>query len=207
MAGGDVLSCITRDVQQLCLTISNSLPNLVSSGAQIVGCMVMMFATEWRLGLWAVGASVLSFGWIIQSRRGSRRCFLARQAAVEMLNGYVEEVYTGHDVVRLSRAGRQVKEKFRELNGAMYSAERRGVDITMPMTLFAGNLGYVAVCVCGAVLAVNGVIGFGDIVALIIYVWLFSASLNCLWRCMAQLQEGAAAGVRIVTFLSEETTR
>lgn len=206
-SAGDVLSRMTNDVQMVSQALSNSLPNLVSSGVQFLGCLVMMFLTEWRMSLLAIGATVLGFVLmgLIMSR--SQRYFLAQQAAIGDLNGYVEEMYTGHDVVRLSRASRQMKENFRELNGAVYSAARRAQflsGVMQPLMGFTGNLGYVAVCVYGSRLAMEGEIGFGVIVAFMMYVRLFTSPLSNLAQGMTQLQSAAAAGTRVFDFLDAE---
>jgi len=206
-SAGDVLSRMTNDVQMLSQALSNSLPNIVSSAAQFVGCLVMMFVTEWRMSLLAIASALLGFllmGLIVGR---SQRYFLAQQAAIGDLNGYVEEMYTGHDVVRLSRAGRQMKERFRELNGAVYSANRRAQflsGVMQPLMGFTGNLGYVAVCVYGSRLALEGEIGLGVIVAFILYVRLFTSPLSNLAQGMTQIQSAAAAGSRVFEFLEAE---
>lgn len=206
-SAGDVLSRMTNDVQMLSQALANSLPNIVSSLAQFTGCLVMMFLTEWRMSLLAIGATLLGFVLMGLIMGRSQRYFLAQQAALGDLNGYVEEMYTGHDVVRLSRAGRQMKEKFRELNGAVYSANRRAQflsGIMQPLMGFVGNLGYVAVCVYGSRLALEGEIGLGVIVAFILYVRLFTSPLSNLAQGMTQIQSAAAAGSRVFDFLEAE---
>lgn len=206
-SAGDVLSRMTNDVQMVSQALSNSLPNLVSSGVQFVGCLVMMFLTEWRMSLLAIGATVLGFVLMGLIMSHSQRYFLAQQAAIGDLNGYVEEMYTGHDVVRLSRASRQMKENFRELNGAVYSAARRAQflsGVMQPLMGFTGNLGYVAVCVYGSRLAMEGEIGFSVIVAFMMYVRLFTSPLSNLAQGMTQLQSAAAAGTRVFDFLEAE---
>ena len=206
-SSGDVLSRMTNDVQLLSQALSNSLPNMVSAAAQFLGCLVMMFLTEWRMTLLAIAATMVGFGLMGLIMGRSQRYFLAQQAAIGDLNGYVEEMYSGHDVVRLSRAGRQMKENFRELNGAVYSANRRAQflsGVMQPLMGFVGNLGYVAVCVYGSRLALEGEIGLGVIVAFILYVRLFTSPLTQLAQGMTQIQSATAAGSRVFDFLESQ---
>ena len=125
MSQGDILSRITNDVSTLQQGLTNSLPTIISAATQFVGCLIMMFVTEWRLALAALGrhaswASLLIV--LIMSR--SQKYFTARQESLGALNGYVEEMYSGHEVVRISARGRKnVTEHFDRLNAAVYDAE------------------------------------------------------------------------------------
>ena len=204
---GDILSRMTNDVNTLVQSLSNSLPSMVSAAAQFIGCLVMMFITEWHMSIAAVGATLLGFGLmgLIMSR--SQKYFLARQTSLGQLNGYVEEMYSGHDVVRISRAEKKMKSAFDRLNKEVYQANRKSQFISgimQPLMGFVGNLGYVAVCIYGSKLAMDGVIDFGVIVAFIMYVRLFTSPLSTFAQGMTQMQSAAAAGKRVFDFLEEE---
>lgn len=204
---GDILSRMTNDVNTLVQSLSNSLPSMVSAAAQFIGCLVMMFITEWHMSIAAVGATLLGFALmgLIMSR--SQKYFLARQTSLGQLNGYVEEMYSGHDVVRISRAEKKMKSEFDRLNKEVYQANRKSQFISgimQPLMGFVGNLGYVAVCIYGSKLAMEGVIDFGVIVAFIMYVRLFTSPLSAFAQGMTQMQSAAAAGKRVFDFLEEE---
>lgn len=204
---GDILSRMTNDVNTLVQSLSNSLPSMVSAAAQFIGCLVMMFITEWHMSIAAVGATLLGFALmgLIMSR--SQKYFLARQTSLGQLNGYVEEMYSGHDVVRISRAEKKMKSELDRLNKEVYQANRKSQFISgimQPLMGFVGNLGYVAVCIYGSKLAMEGVIDFGVIVAFIMYVRLFTSPLSAFAQGMTQMQSAAAAGKRVFDFLEEE---
>ena len=204
---GDILSRMTNDVNTLVQSLSNSLPSMISAAAQFIGCLVMMFITEWHMSIAAVGATLLGFALmgLIMSR--SQKYFLARQTSLGQLNGYVEEMYSGHDVVRISRAEKKMKSAFDRLNKEVYQANRKSQFISgimQPLMGFVGNLGYVAVCIYGSKLAMDGVIDFGVIVAFIMYVRLFTSPLSTFAQGMTQMQSAAAAGKRVFDFLEEE---
>ena len=204
---GDILSRMTNDVNTLVQSLSNSLPSMVSAAAQFIGCLMMMFITEWRMSLAAIASTLIGFALmgLIMSR--SQKYFLARQSSLGQLNGYVEEMYSGHDVVRISRAEKKMKSEFDRLNKEVYQANRKSQFISgimQPLMGFVGNLGYVAVCIYGSKLAMDGVIDFGVIVAFIMYVRLFTSPLSNLAQGMTQMQSAAAAGKRVFDFLEEE---
>ena len=207
MSSGDILSRMTNDVQLLSQTMSNSLPTIVAAAAQFVGCTVMMFATQWRMSLVAIAATALGFFLMGRITACSQKYFVAQQSSLGSLNGYVEEMYSGHSVIRISRAEKNVRQEFERLNEQVYQANRKAQflsGVMQPLMTFVGNLGYVAVCIYGSVLAVNGTIDFGTIVAFILYVRLFTAPLSQLAQGMTQLQTAAAAGKRVFSFLEEE---
>lgn len=204
---GDILSRLTNDVHTLVQTLSNSLPSVVAAAAQFIGCLIMMFVTEWRMSLVAIGATLLGFALMLLIMSRSQKYFVAQQTTLGDLNGYVEEIYSGHDVVRISRAGNQVKKSFRDKNRAVYEANRKAQflsGIMQPLMTFVGNLGYVAVCVYGSHLAIEGKIHFSVIVAFIMYVRLFTSPLSSIAQGMTQLQTASASGGRIFDFLEEE---
>ena len=204
---GDILSRVTNDVSTLQQALANSLPSMISAAAQFIGCLVMMFVTEWRMALAAIAVTLVGFLIMAAVMLRSQKYFSARQENLSVLNGYIEEMYSGHDVVRLSRANEQVKETFGGMNAALYDAEWRSQflsSIMQPLMTIIGNLGYVVVCVLGSALAMSGEISFGVIVAFILYVRLFTSPLSTLAQGMTQMQTAAAAGDHIFDFLHEE---
>ncbi len=204
---GDILSRVTNDVSTLQQALSNSLPSMISAIAQFVGCLIMMLVTEWRMAVAAIGITCIGFAVMAVIMSRSQKYFVARQQSLGRLNGYVEEIYSGHDVVRISRANEKVKHIFADMNRALYDANRKSQflsGVMQPLMNVIGNLGYVAVCVLGAALVMDGQITFGVITAFIMYVRLFTSPLSTLAQGMTQMQTAAASGDRVFDFLQEE---
>ena len=204
---GDILSRITNDVSTLQQGLTNSLPTIISAATQFVGCLIMMFATEWRLALIALCVTLFGMAALVLIMSRSQRYFAARQQSLGELNGYVEEMYSGHEVVRISRAGRSVGEKFDRLNAAVYDANWRSQflsGVMQPLMNVIGNISYVAVCVVGSILAMNGTIQFGVIVSFILYVRLFTSPLTQIAQGMTNMQTASASAHRIFDFLESE---
>ena len=204
---GDILSRVTNDVSTLQQALANSLPSMISAAAQFIGCLVMMCITEWHMALAAIAVTLLGFAVMGAVMLRSQRYFSARQKGLSTLNGYVEEMCSGHDVVRISQAARDMKRTFAAMNAALYDADWRSQflsGVMQPLMNVVGNLGYVVVFVLGAALALSGQISFGVIVAFIMYVRLFTSPLSTLAQGMTQMQTAAAAGDHILDFLQEE---
>lgn len=204
---GDILSRITNDVSILQQALANSMPSMVSASVQFVGCLIMMFITEWRLALAAIFTTLLGFVIMALVMKNSQKYFGARQKNLGKLNGYIEEMYSGHDVVRISRANRMVKDEFAKLNEDLYLVDWKSQflsGIMQPLMNVIGNLGYVIVCVFGTILVQQQVITFGVIIAFIMYVRLFTSPLTTIAQGMTQMQMAAAAGDHIFDFLQEE---
>lgn len=204
---GDILSRVTNDVSTLQQAMANSLPSMISAAAQFVGCLVMMFVTEWRMAAAAVLVTLLGFLIMAAVVLRSQKYFASRQTNLSKLNGYIEEMYAGHDVLRISRAGGHCRETFHGMNRVLYDAEWRSQflsGIMQPLMNIIGNLGYVVVCVLGSALAMSGQIEFGVIVAFILYVRLFTSPLSTLAQGMTQMQSAAAAGDHIFDLLHEK---
>ena len=212
---GDVLSRITNDVQTLQQGLTNAMPGIISALAQFVGCLIMMFATEWRLALCVMGVTFLGLFLLMVVMRSSQKYFVQRQESLGKLNGYVEEMYSGHEVIRISRAGRKVINKFKDLNLSVYNANWKSQflsGIMQPLMTVMGNIGYVVICVVGAILAINGTIQFGTIISFILYVRLFTAPLTQIAQGMTNLQTASASASRIFDFfetdeLSDESNK
>ena len=204
---GDILSRITNDVSTLQQGLTNSLPTIISAATQFIGCLIMMFFTEWRLALIALCITIFGMAALVLIMSRSQRYFAARQKSLGELNGYVEEMYSGHEVVRISRAERGVGDRFDRLNAAVYDANWRSQflsGVMQPLMNVIGNISYVAVCVVGSLLAMNGTIEFGVIVSFILYVRLFTSPLTQIAQGMTNLQTAAASAHRIFDFLESE---
>ena len=203
---GDVLSRVTNDVDTISMSLSNSLATIVSSTAQFVGCLVMMIATNWIMAGTSVASTVIAMVLMLVIVGKSQKHFVRRQQSLGDLNGYIEEMYTGHDIIRISNADQQVKKEFDRLNGVVKSANFSSQflgGLMQPMMAFIGNFGYVAVCVVGAALAMNGTITFGVITAFMIYVRQFQSPVQQIGQAMTSMQSAAAAGERVFEFLNE----
>lgn len=204
---GDVLSRITNDVQTLQQGFSNSMPNIISSLAQFIGCFIMMMISQWRLAICVVAVTFLGFLIIGGVMIHSQKYFIARQVSLGNLNGYIEEMYTGHEVLRISQADQKSVKKFKELNHAVYDANWKSQffsGVMQPLMNVIGNIGYVVVCVVGAVLTIKGIIPFGTIVSFMLYVRLFSAPLTQIAQAMSNMQTASASAGRIFDFLESE---
>ncbi len=204
---GDVLSRITNDVMTLQQGLTNSLPTIIGAVAQFIGCLIMMFTTQWILAVCVIGITFVGLLLLVLIMRKSQKYFVEKQVSLGKLNGYIEEMYTGHQVVKISRAVRKVNEKFDMHNKAVYDANWKSQflsGVMQPLMNVIGNIGYVAVCVVGAVLAINGMIPFGVIVSFILYVRLFTNPLTQIAQGMTNLQTASASADRIFEFLEEE---
>lgn len=204
---GDILSRITNDVSTLQQGLTNSLPTIISAAAQFVGCLIMMFVTEWRLALISLFITFFGLFLIVFIMSKSQKFFLDRQESLGKLNGYVEEMYSGHEVVRISRGADNVKKHFAGLNEAVYNANWKSQFLSgmmQPLMNVIGNLAYVAVCVFGSVLALNGTITFGVIISFILYVRLFTSPLGQIAQGMTNMQTASASAQRIFDFIESE---
>ena len=206
-AQGDILSRITNDVSTLQQGLTNSLPTIISAATQFAGCLIMMFVTEWRLALAALGITLVGLLLVVLIMSRSQKYFTARQESLGKLNGYVEEMYSGHEVVRISRAAEPVGKTFDTLNDAVYDANWRSQflsGVMQPLMNVIGNLSYVAVCVLGSILAIQEIIDIGVIVSFILYVRLFTSPLTQIAQGMTNLQTASASAHRIFDFLGSE---
>ena len=203
---GDVLSRVTNDVDLIGQTLNNSVTTLVTSIALFLGSMLMMFITNWILALSAIATSVLGFIIIAVIMSRSQKYFVQQQASLGDINGQIEEVYSGHNVVKAYNNERHTKATFDGINKKLYNSAWKSQFLSgtmMPLMQFIGNLGYVVVCVVGAVLLINGYITFGVISAFIIYVRLFTQPLSQMAQAFTSLQSTGAASERVFNFLDE----
>ncbi len=204
---GDILSRVTNDVDTIAQSMNQSLSTLVSAITLFVGTTIMMFVTNSVMAITAILASLFGFVFMALVLAKSQKYFVAKQNELGTLNGHIEEVYSGLNVVKTYNGEKISNEKFDELNDKLYKANWKSgflSGLMMPMMSFIGNFGYVAVCVVGALLALNGHISFGVIVAFIVYVRLFVSPLSQIAQAMTSLQSTAAASERIFEFLDEK---
>lgn len=204
---GDILSRITNDVSTLQQGLTNSLPTIIGATAQFIGCLIMMFITEWRLALISLGVTLVGMIITVFIMKRSQRYFMDRQRSLGALNGYIEEVYSGHETVKLCEGERQVNKAFDKLNIDVYDANWKSQflsGIMQPLMSVISNVAYVAVCVVGSILAVNGKINFGVIVSFILYVRLFTSPLTQIAQGLTNLQTASASAGRIFDFLESE---
>ena len=204
---GDILSRVTNDVDLIGQTIQSSIITFVSAVVTLVGCLVMMFVTNWVMTLSAIAATLIGFLLITLITSRSQKYFVARQQELGEINGHIEEAYSGHTVLRVYNAERQFSETFESLNEKLYNASWKSQFLSglmMPVMNFVGNLGYVTVCVVGALLALNGSITFGVIVAFMVYVRLFTSPLSQIAQALTSLQSASAAAGRVFEFLEAE---
>ena len=204
---GDILSRVTNDVDTIAQSMNQSLSTLVSAITLFVGTTIMMFVTNSVMAITAIFASLFGFVFMALVLAKSQKYFIAKQNELGALNGHIEEVYSGLNVVKTYNGEKISNEKFDELNDKLYKANWKSgflSGLMMPMMSFIGNFGYVAVCVVGALLALNGHISFGVIVAFIVYVRLFVSPLSQIAQAMTSLQSTAAASERVFEFLDEK---
>ncbi len=203
---GDTLSRVTNDVDTVTQSLNNSIGTLVTAVATLIGCVIMMFVTQWIMALTAIGASLIGFllTTIVMSR--SQKYFNVRQKSLAEVSGHIEEYYAGQNIVRAYNAEEKGLERFRSINEQLrkhtFKAEFLS-SLMSPIMAFVGNFGYVAVCLVGAALAFNGTIGFSVVVAFMIYVRLFTSPLSQIAQGFSSLQSAAAAGERVDEFLGE----
>ena len=204
---GDTLSRVTNDVDTISQSLNTSVGTFVSSITIVVGCIVMMTVTEWRMSLTAIATTLLGFIAMGRVMGVSQKYFVARQESLAQLNGHVEELYAGQIVVRAYNAEESELQAFRDANERLREHTFRAEFLSrllMPIMTFVGNLGYVAVCIVGAALAFGGSIDFAIVIAFIIYVRLFSTPLSSIGQGFASIQAAAAASARVESFLAEE---
>ena len=204
---GDVLSRLTNDVDTVAMNLNNSLATLVTSITLFLGSLFMMLITNWIMALTAIFSCILGFFLMFGILNKSQKYFVARQEALGDMNGYIEEMYSGHNVVKAYNGTKESFIEFKKLNDRMYETNRKSQFLSglmHPIMGFVGNLGYVAVCIVGALLTMNDVISFGVIVAFMIYVRMFTNPLNQIAQAMSSLQSTAAASERVFEFLDEK---
>ncbi|MEK4345894.1 ABC transporter ATP-binding protein [Paenibacillus sp. FSL P4-0184] len=206
-ATGDILSRVTNDVDTIGQSMNQSIGNVVTALAMFVGSIVMMLKTNVIMTLTAIVATIVGFGLMVVIMKKSQKYFASQQEYLGKINGHVEEVYTGHNVVKAYNGEAQMRTTFQELNQGLKNSAFKAQFLSglmPPLMGFIGNLGFVAVCIVGGVLAMNGTISFGVIVAFIMYVRYFTQPLSQIAQAAQSLQAASAAGGRVFEFLEAE---
>lgn len=204
---GDILSRVTNDVDTIAQNLNQSLATLISSVTLFIGSIIMMFTTNWVMAITAILSTLFGFTFMISILKKSQKYFIARQEELGNINGHIEEIYSGHNVVECYNAKTEVTNTFNELNGRLRECNKKSQFLSglmQPMMGFIGNFGYVMVCIVGALLTMKGYITFGVIVAFMIYVRLFTNPLSQIAQAMTSLQTTAAASERVFEFLDEK---
>ena len=203
---GDILSRVTNDVDSIAQTLNQSVGNLVSAKTLFFGSLFMMFITNAWMAITAILSTVIGFILMMFIMSKSQKYFIRQQRDLGLMNGHVEEIYSGHNIVKVYNDEAKAKAKFDEINEDLYESVWRSQFLSglmMPLMSFIGNFGYVAVCIVGASLAMNEVITFGVIVAFMVYIRLFTQPLSQIAQAMTSLQQTAAASERVFEFLEE----
>ena len=204
---GDVLSRVTNDVDTIGQSLNQSIGTLVSAVVLFLGSLIMMLVTNVWMTVTAVLASVLGFSIMLAITSRSQKYFIRQQQHLGDLNGHIEEIYTGHTVVKAYNGEAEAEQTFDQMNQKLCESNFKAQCLSgmmMPVMNFIGNLGYVAVCVVGGAMALNGKITFGVIVAFMMYVRYFTQPLSQIAQAVQSLQSAGAAGERVFEFLEAE---
>lgn len=203
---GNILSRVTNDVDTIGQTLNQSLGTLVTSLASFLGALVMMVYTNWIMAISAVVATLFGFILMMVIISRSQQYFTQQQNELGVLNGHIEETYAGHNVVKAYNGEKKAKKTFRKMNETLYTCAWKSQfmsGLMQPLMAFIGNFGYVVVCIVGALLALNGSISFGVIVAFMLYIRMFTQPLTQLAMAATNLQSTAAASERVFEFLAQ----
>ncbi|WP_144488985.1 ABC transporter ATP-binding protein [Bacillus thuringiensis] len=204
---GDVLSRVTNDVDMIGQTLNQSVGSLVTAVVMFLGSLIMMFSINVTMTLSAIAATAIGFILMIFIISKSQKYFIRQQKDLGRMNGHIEEIYSGHDIVKVYNGDKEAKQQFNKINESLFESAWRSQFMSgmmMPLMIFIGNLGYVVVCVVGATLAMKGTITFGVIVSFMVYIRLFTQPLSQLAQAATSLQSTAAASERVFEFLDED---
>lgn len=204
---GDVLSRVTNDVDTIGHNLNNSISSLVTNITMFIGSIIMMFYTDWVMALTAILSTIIGFALMFLILSKSQKFFIENQKVLGELNGYIEEMYSGHSIVKAYNGTEDAIKEFNEINERLFKAKRNSIFLSglmQPIMGFIGNFGYVAVCIVGALLTMNGHITFGVIVAFMIYIRMFTNPLSQIAQSMTNLQSTVAASERVFEFMDEE---
>ena len=204
---GDVLSRVTNDVDTIGINMSDNITSLITNVTLFLGSIIMMFVTNWIMAFTAIAASIIGFIISFILLKKSQKYFVERQKQLGDLNGHIEEIFSGHNVVKAYNGEEEALKEFDRINNNLYNCNRKSQflsGIMQPIMHFIGNFGYVAVCVVGSLLVMNNMTTFGTIVAFMIYVRLFTNPLSRIAQALTTMQSIAAAGERVFEFMDEE---
>lgn len=203
---GDTLSRVTNDVDTVGQSLNQSLGTVISSSLLLIAVLFMMFYNNVVLSFVTIGSVLIGFVFVALIMGKSQRFFRAQQENLASVNGYVEEMYSGHNVIVSYNATEESKKAFQMLNTNLYSSMWKSQFISgimMPLMIFTGNFGYVMVVLVGASMALNGDVTMGTIVAFMVYVRIFSQPLSQIAQGITTLQQASAAMGRVFEFLAE----
>ena len=204
---GEILSRITNDVDTVSQTLNQSLTQMITSVTTLIGIVAMMLSISVRMTLVAVLVLFVSMGLIVTVVKKSQKYFSQQQKSLGNLNGHIEEIYAGHNVVQIFNGEKEAIEKFRLINDKLYGSAWKSQFLSgmmMPIMSFVGNLGFVCVCLLGGYLTVKKVIEIGDVQAFIQYMRSFMQPISQIANVSNTLQSTAAAAERVFEFLDEE---
>ena len=203
---GNLMSRTTNDVDTISQGLNNSFASLVGSITLLITCFIMMFISCWQMAITAIVASLIGFMIISVVMKKSHKYFAMQQQNLGIMNGHIEETYSAHDIINVYNASGYKKEQFDQINARLYNSTWRAHflgGMMQTFMAFVGNLGYVAICVVGAILYTNGIIEMGTIIAFFVYVRLFSNPLTQIAQALNGLQSTAAASERVFEILDE----
>ena len=201
---GDVLSVVTNDIDTIGQTLHTSVASLVGAVVLFIGSLLMMFVTNWIMALCAIASTIIGFSLMSIIIKNSQKYFVEQQKRLAELDGVIEEVYSGQSVIRVYNATSETKDKFENVNKKLYTTGWRAQffsGVMRPLMAFIGNLGYVVVCIVGAILFAKGKIGFGVITSFMIYIRLFTNPLSQIAQAMTSVQMAAAESDRVFSLL------
>lgn len=204
---GDILSRVTNDVDTIGHTLNQSIANLVSSVVLFIGVVIMMFITNYIMAITAIISSIIGFVFMVIILIKSQKYFEMQQNELGKIDGHIEEIYGGLNVVKVYNGVNDSNDKFDKINDKLYESAKKSQFLTNlmpPMMSFIGNFGYVAICIVGASLVINGSIGIGVIVSFMIYTRLFTSPLSTIAQSFSSLQSTVAASERVFEFLEEK---
>lgn len=204
---GDTMSRVTNDIDTLVQTLHSAITTIITGVVTLVGAACMMLYTEWRMALAGMGVTLLGFVLNAVIMVFSQRFFIRRQSYLGSLNGHTEESLSGQGIINIYNAGSATTAEFNRRNQRLFNATWRAdflSQLMMPVMGFVGNLGYVVVCVLGAVLVVKGYVTIGVIAAFMLYIRVFTQPLSNLASAAASFQSAAAAGGRVFEILQED---
>jgi ATP-binding cassette subfamily B protein len=204
---GDVLSRVTNDVDTIGVTLNQSVDMMVRAVTMFIGAGIMMFWNSWILALTAIVSSVLGFFIMLRIMKSSQQYFARQQRDLGAANGHIEEIYSGHNIVKAYNYGKEATKTFEDINESLCESGWKSQffsGLMQPLMMFVSNLGYVTVCVVGAALTMNGIISFGVVVAFMLYIRLFTQPLTQIAQAFQNLQRTAAASERVFEFFDED---
>ncbi len=204
---GDLLSRVTNDVDTIGMSLNGSIESIVRGTCTIVGCIIMMYIKNWKLATISVVTSGIGFALMNYIIHDSQKYFSNRSTFIGLLYGHIEEMFAGHNVVKVYNGERSSKEEFDEYNKKLYENNWKSQfysGLLMPIMQFVNNFSYLAICVVGAVMTKKGEISYGTIIAFISYMRMYSRPLEQISQSITNLMSAAAGGERVFSFLSFE---